>query len=101
MNLFSGYTIPCVNRKTLGEYTCQASSPCGETISSTAVVSLSNAARGVDFFLLSASHYEGTQRDYLALTKDTCLDKATDRDKIHSTNHGHIAHAVFRVTPVQ
>ncbi|KHJ96903.1 immunoglobulin I-set domain protein [Oesophagostomum dentatum] len=40
------YTIPCVNRKTLGEYTCQASSPCGEVISSNAVVSLSNAARG-------------------------------------------------------
>ncbi|VDK57726.1 unnamed protein product [Cylicostephanus goldi] len=44
------YTIPCVNRKTLGEYTCQATSPCGEVISSQAVVSLSNAARGTEFF---------------------------------------------------
>ncbi|EYB86543.1 hypothetical protein Y032_0277g1126 [Ancylostoma ceylanicum] len=41
------YTIPCVNRKTIGEYTCQASSPCGEVISSNAIVALSNAARGV------------------------------------------------------
>ncbi|EYB86545.1 hypothetical protein Y032_0277g1126 [Ancylostoma ceylanicum] len=39
------YTIPCVNRKTIGEYTCQASSPCGEVISSNAIVALSNAAR--------------------------------------------------------
>ncbi|VDM80593.1 unnamed protein product [Strongylus vulgaris] len=43
------YTIPCVNRKTLGEYTCQASSPCGEVISSSAVVGLSNTARGMHF----------------------------------------------------
>lgn len=39
------YYIPCVNRKTLGEYTCEAVSPCGEVISSTAFVSLSNTAR--------------------------------------------------------
>ncbi|VDL71159.1 unnamed protein product [Nippostrongylus brasiliensis] len=41
----SRHHIPCVNRKTLGEYTCEATSPCGEVISSTAFVSLSNSVR--------------------------------------------------------
>ncbi|EYB86542.1 hypothetical protein Y032_0277g1126 [Ancylostoma ceylanicum] len=49
------YTIPCVNRKTIGEYTCQASSPCGEVISSNAIVALSNAARGKTCNVTSAA----------------------------------------------
>ncbi|ETN84829.1 hypothetical protein NECAME_16989, partial [Necator americanus] len=49
------YTIPCVNRKTIGEYTCQASSPCGEVISSNAAVALSNAIQGKTCNITSAA----------------------------------------------
>ncbi|PIO71713.1 immunoglobulin I-set domain protein [Teladorsagia circumcincta] len=38
--------VPCVTRHSLGEYTCEATSPCGEVISSTAVVGLSNSFKG-------------------------------------------------------
>nr|CDJ80438.1 Immunoglobulin I-set domain containing protein [Haemonchus contortus] len=38
--------VPCVNRHSLGEYACEATSPCGEVISSTAVVGLSNSIKG-------------------------------------------------------
>ncbi|KAK6042205.1 immunoglobulin I-set domain protein [Cooperia oncophora] len=40
--------VPCVTRHTLGEYTCEAISPCGEVISSTAIVGLSNSLRGCE-----------------------------------------------------
>ncbi|KAK5979121.1 Immunoglobulin I-set domain protein, partial [Trichostrongylus colubriformis] len=41
-NLF----VPCVTRRALGEYTCEATSPCGQVISSSATVGLSNSIRG-------------------------------------------------------